>query len=117
MRVDLRTGAVALLACLLAIAGPAPARPPRPVVRPSARHDTSTPLRLMRLQEVAAPQWEMPPPGTLPGRRPGLQPRIEPPRFESEAWEEEVLAAMPPPLATFEGIGNLNNVVPPDTVG
>jgi hypothetical protein len=111
---------LAVGACLLAVAVPALARQPRPVVRQAARHDTSTPLRFLRIQEGAAQQWEMPPPGTLPGRRRGMQPRIEPPRFESEPIEEieeDVLAAMPPPLASFEGIGNLNNVVPPDPVG
>jgi hypothetical protein len=117
MKLDRRMKPVAILACLLAAAGPALARGPRPVVRPAARHDTSPPLRFVRQSEVAGQAWEMPPPGTLPGRRPGVSPRIEAPLPATGAGEEEALAAMPPPLASFEGIGNLNNVVPPDTVG
>jgi len=114
---DRRIETVAVLACLLAGAGPALARGPRPVVRAAARHDTSPPLRLMRVPEAVAQAWEMPAPGGLPGRRPGVRPRIEPPRLEAAAVEEEALEGMPLPLTSFEGVGNLNNRVPPDTVG
>lgn len=96
---------------------------PRAVVGASVKHDTSRPLRSIT---------PIPPSRGATIREIPLRPRPRPPQPEPTgptALLAESLApdpvvqdspgvlAMPSPLVSFEGIGNVNGVLPPDTNG
>lgn len=89
---------------------------PQPVVSSSLQHDVSPPLRFMPPMVAAAT--------TAPGpvrRLPGSAEAA--PDAGSEAGQDPALqtasgqAAMPAPLLSFEGVANVDNVLPPDTIG
>ncbi len=87
--------------------------PLHPLVRTDVRHDISPPLR-----EIAP----LPPqPHVRAPRLPALR---LPPRAEGDHRGDPVvqsrlspLTLMPDPLLSFDGVGNVNGVMPPDTQG
>ncbi len=85
----------------------------RPRVFQEARRDLSPPLRLIRPRPGASSEIEMHRPLPLPRRE-----RPAPVRAAADPAAPEAPATpMPDPLASYDGIGNRNGVVPPDTVG
>ncbi len=119
-----------ILVCLLSLvtiqthaAGPENDIPPlHPEVRAATRHDTSPPLR-----NLVAPAER--PVAPLAGDRPGgdiiserwILPKAQqaPAQTEGDPIVQRTLipSSMPPPQHTFEGLGNISGIAPPDTQG
>ena len=106
-------------------AAPTTPAPLQPVVGRSLRHDTSPPLRemaLLRPQAGAARPGAPPrevPLGRLPARTgPHTLYRASPPWETGAALQRApVWPNMPGPLLNFEGLSNLNSMLPPDPNG
>lgn len=78
------------------------------------RHDTSPPLRSIRLPQAIRGEREMPRPSALPGRSPA---RDGEPGLPASPPARAPFDDLVGPLVAFEGTGNLNGRVPPDTAG
>ncbi len=94
---------------------PAPAKRP-PVVRWSAHHDLSPPLRAIPRPAQRAESEEPSLNLVLPGRR-GTKPGTGTPDVTYALATLVSGSSMPSPGTGFEGIPNLSNRVPPDTEG
>jgi len=98
--------------------GSAEAQPPElsPVVRSASRWDTSPPLRDLALNqpEMLAPDQALEIPlHSLPKPRPaGAVPEVD-----SVVQKSFLGVSAPPTTANFEGLNNVNYVLPPDTNG
>jgi hypothetical protein len=88
---------------------------PVPVVLSSGRHDASPPLRSMPLLPPQPLMAEVRAPGPLPGRSEvgGAEPPARDPLLQQRAGA----AAAPSPTLNFEGLGNVDFVLPPDSNG
>lgn len=90
--------------------------PLAPVVSEAVRQDVSAPLWLVPIPAIAAARFEMPRPGPLPSRRGIVAPQAAPAAGTGGAAQAGT-ASLAGPVASFEGIGNVDDRVPPDTVG
>ncbi|HUV92239.1 MAG TPA: hypothetical protein VMV80_04055, partial [Anaerolineales bacterium] len=87
-----------------------------PVVRSASRWDTSPPLRDLALNqpEMLAPDQALEIPlHSLP--KPQLAGAV--PEVDSVVQKSFLGVSAPPTIANFEGLNNVNNVLPPDTNG
>ena len=87
-----------------------------PVVRSASRWDTSPPLRDLALiqPETLAPDQALEIPlHSLP--KPQLEGAV--PEVDSVVQKSFLGVSAPPTIANFEGLNNVNNVLPPDTNG
>ena len=82
----------------------------RPSLVSSVRHDVSRPLRDVRPHEPKSKREPHPP---LPLRQPRLAPRLVDPVLQTST----PIIAAPPTLFNFEGVNNVDSVLPPDTNG
>jgi CARDB protein/fibronectin type III domain protein len=82
----------------------------RPTVAQSVRHDVSQPLRDVRPHEPKAKRDPHPP---LPLRQPRQKTRLLDPVLQTST----PIIAAPPTLFNFEGVNNVDSVLPPDTNG
>jgi hypothetical protein len=106
-------------ACVTFGGGPAGAGewpvPPRPLVGQAIKHDVSPELReLPPLPPSSGPGARVIPRQPLP-RRPSAAGEREERDPVVQDWEGPV--SMPAPIQNFDGIGNVNGVLPPDTNG
>lgn len=85
-----------------------------PVVVPATRHDMSPPLRTIPAEAVAPQQArEVREPGPMRrGRGPSKGTRVD-----TAVQDYPTSPQMPTPSFTFEGVGNVNGVLPPDANG
>jgi CARDB protein/Calx-beta domain-containing protein len=93
---------------------PAQVAPGRsPIVVPAIHHDVSPPLRGMpALAPITDAQREVKEPGPIRrGRGPGQR------RIDTVVQDFPSASTIPLPSMTFEGVGNGNGVLPPDTNG
>ncbi len=84
-----------------------------PIVTPAAKHDLSPPLFLIRRPATPLPPQEMERPRPLPGRSGAAAPKTRLPL--ALAAPQVFTGAMPASIASYEGVGNVNGRVPPDT--
>ncbi len=86
-----------------------------PVVRMSSRNGTSLPLR--NLVPIPAPMegLKLVPLRPLPKAKPAPKGKAEP--FDPVVQSTPGRRLTPPPSASFEGVGNVNFALPPDTNG
>ncbi|NBD35243.1 MAG: hypothetical protein GVY30_04500, partial [Chloroflexi bacterium] len=116
--------------CLLSLltiqtqaAGPENEIPPlRPEIRAAARHDTSPPMRdLVAPTEttITAPVGAGPGGGIVSERRILPKAQLSPAEAKGDPVVQRTLipGSMPLPQQSFEGIGNISGVAPPDTQG
>ena len=93
-----------------------PAAERGPVVVPEVRHDLSPPLGSLANVSVSAPTTsvlrQIKEPGPM---RVGRGPQGQ--RVDTIVQDVPSASSMPPALFAFEGIGNVNGVLPPDTNG
>lgn len=95
-------------------AGPAAQSGPRPVVRYASRSDTTAPLyELPPLPPVLGEIFEQRPPKLLPNRQGSSGPSGPDPVAQAPAVGEAAATLN----ASFEGVNNVDGVLPPDTVG
>ena len=89
----------------------------QPVVGYSVKNDTSPPLRSMEplLPAPQGPVREVPM-FPLTGKLPVI-PQDVPGPLDPVLQEQQPFPAMPSPIKNFDGIGNVNGVLPPDTNG
>ncbi len=114
-----RTAALASsLAALVAAEAPAAARSSLPVVSRAVHHDTSPPLRSLPPIPPRTVSDRPSPRPPFPNRagRPAIpaNPALDPALSRGSVADAE---PMPPPIASFEGVNNRNNRVPPDANG
>ncbi len=89
---------------------------PQPVIRYANRHDTSPPLGQMAQQMSIQP--DLASPAILPLFRLPIPVPDESQSSADAALQSTVYdAGMPAPLADFNGMSNVNGVLPPDTQG
>ena len=97
---------------------PAASAPLQPIVRYASRHDTSAPLRLVQpvSHEAGLTLREIP---TMPIIRPdGYDGERQTPSRDSVLQDRFLRPhGMPAPLQNFEGIHNIDGMLPPDTQG
>jgi len=101
-----------------------PSTPPEPVVVEAVKNDQSAPLRDLDLSGEISGFGQDPTGGDI--REAGTLPLLKDnaPVLSASADLDPVVqsqpgeaAAMPAPIMSFDGIGNVNTVVPPDTQG
>ncbi len=87
--------------------------PPRPLVSTSLQHDVSPPLRDL-LPLAPAPARALPRrPLPLRAQAAANEPNVSDPVLQTTPGQ----TAMPAPLLSFEGVNNVDEVLPPDTIG
>lgn len=86
----------------------------------AARRDLSQPLHFMPyVEDRAGSKGELSPHFLLPNRaNASVQTRATSDAAQAPTGvDPQPIGVMPPPIASFEGLNNRNNAVPPDTVG
>jgi len=116
------------IACALILLGPwccpgnsnaAPlSTPARPSVAQALKHDLSRPLRdIPPLPPRSGPGEREIPKHPLPRAIGPYLPSVKIPTMDSLVQELAPILKMPSPIQSFDGVSNLNGVLPPDTEG
>jgi hypothetical protein len=94
----------------------APAAPGKPIVSSAGRHDTSKPLRSVtpHAPEAGEEDLDADQPHPLPGRAGAVAPGARDPVVQSAPVSGPSAATI---VTNFDGVTNVNSVIPPDTNG